>query len=132
MAQVIIGRKSLGTVYAYDVAAGATEVNNTLRALVKEFKTSVNIWVISGTHGTAKGTVSIENREPDFKAEDLDTANRTSRQIHIKDYHLLAPNTWAELSNKPSPTNVLVLGWCFSKQWFENHGAGGNDGKLKP
>lgn len=130
MAEVMINRGNLGTVYAYDAATNAAEVNDTLHNLVRQHKMDANIWVISGTHGAADGTVTAGDREPDFKAQDLDSANVTSKQIKIKDYPLLAPNVWAELRQKPAPTNVLVLAWCFSKQWYENGGAGGNARKL--
>lgn len=89
-----------------------------------------NIWVISGTHGTSSGTVDSGCKEPDFKHEDLDSANVTSKNIHIMDYHLLAPNRWKELREKSSKTNIVVLAFCYSSQWFGNDVVDGNDGKL--
>jgi hypothetical protein len=129
--EVIIDRApARPDVYCYDAPTNAVEVNATLHDIVRQFGMKKNVWVISGTHGRADGTVSPDDREVDFKAEDLDAANKTSKQIHIWDYHLLAPNRWAELRNKPGGTNVIVLAFCYSQQWFLNPGPGGNDGKL--
>ena len=131
MAQVLIKRSPVGSdVYCYDQPTDADEVNATLHEIVKAYGMTRNIWVISGTHGCANGTVHAGCVEPDFRKEDLDTASVTSKQIHIKDYHLLSPNTWTELRQKSGATNVLVLAFCYSKQWFENHGNSGNYGKL--
>lgn len=131
MAQIIIPRSpAKSDVYCYNDPTDAAEVNTTLHDLIRQHKTSRNIWVISGTHGAANGTVTSAFAEPDFKKEDLDTANTTSKQIHIKDYHLLSTNTWKALREKPGGTNILVLAFCYSQQWFLNNAPNGNDGKL--
>jgi len=131
MAQVIIQRAPAAPdVYCYDKTTDAAEVNATLHEIVSKYRETRNVWVISGTHGCDNGTVVQDCKHPDFKDEDRDRANKTSRLIHIKEYHLIAPNVWAELSKKPGQTNVLVLAFCFSSQWFKNKAAGGNDGKL--
>ncbi|HND09799.1 MAG TPA: hypothetical protein PKO07_15165 [Pseudomonadota bacterium] len=131
MAQVIVPRApDAPDVYCYNTPTDADEVNATLHDLVRTNKMSKNIWVISGTHGMANGTVDAACRETDFKSEDLDSANGTSKQIHIKDYHLLSSNTWKTLREKAGATNILVLAFCYSEQWFWNSGVGGNDGKL--
>lgn len=131
MAQVIVHRAPRQPdVYCYNAVTDATEVNQTLHALVKQLATTKNIWVISGTHGTSAGTVSPGDAESDFKKEDMDTASVTSRNIRIKDYPLMSANTWREIRDKRGDRNVIVLAFCFSHQWFNNSGPGGNQGKL--
>lgn len=130
MAEVIIQRPPDGDAYCYDSTTNGHEVNRTLHDIVRQFGMTKNIWVISGTHGRSDGTVALAGHVPDFRAEDLDTANQTSKQIKVWDYHLIAPNRWAELRDKPAATNVIVLAFCYSQQWFLNPGPGGNDGKL--
>lgn len=129
MAEKTVNRGSKASVRCYDSQTTASEVNTTLHALVRDHRMEINIWVISGTHGQKNGTVTADDRLKDFKEEDLNTANKTSKQIHIKDYHLLSPNTWKELDGKPSKT-VLVLAWCYSHQWLGNGNHDGNNGKL--
>jgi hypothetical protein len=131
MAEVVVRRApKKPDVYCYNEVTDADEVNATLHALVKQLATTKNIWVVSGTHGTAAGTVSAADAEADFKKEDLDSASVTSRNIKIKNYPLLSTNTWKELREKKGETNTIVLAFCFSSQWFNNSGPGGNDGKL--
>jgi hypothetical protein len=132
MAQQIIHRieQKKADVFCYNAVTTAKEVNTTLHDIVKKLGPTKNIWVISGTHGTAAGTVDAGCAQKDFKDQDRDSANVTSRLIHVKDYHLLAPNVWKELSGKPGETNVMVLAWCFSYQWFSNTSDNGNNGKL--
>ncbi len=132
MAQQIIHRatQKKSDVYCYNEVTNADEVNKTLHAIVKEFGPAKNVWVISGTHGTTAGTVDPGCVQKDFKDEDRDSGSKTSRLIHVKEYHLLAPNVWKELREKPFATNVLVLAWCFSHQWFSNPSENGNSGKL--
>ena len=131
MAQVIIQRAPAAPdVYCYDKPTNAAEVNTTLHEIVSKYRETRSIYVISGTHGCADGTVVPNCKEPDFKYEDLNSANKTSRLIHIRDYHQTAPNRWAELRQHPGQTGVLVLAFCFSSQWFNNKAPGGNDGKL--
>ena len=90
----------------------------------------MNVWVVSGTHGTNAGTVDPTCKHTDFKREDVDSANVTSKNIHILDYHLMGKNRWAELAGKPGATNTIVLAFCFSYQWFNNVAPMGNNGKL--
>ncbi len=132
MAQQIIHRmkQKKTDVYCYDAVTNKSEVNNTLHDIVKQLGPAKNIWVISGTHGMAAGTVDASCAEKDFRDQDRDSANVTNRLIHIKDYHLLAPNVWKELRDKPGEANVLVLAWCFSYQWFSNTSDNGNKDKL--
>jgi hypothetical protein len=130
MAVVVIDRNPASSIYCYNAVTGADEVNGTLHHLVRELGMNANIWVVSGTHGRKDGTVTDKDHAPDFRKEDLDAANKTSKQIKVWDYHLLAPNRWAELRRKPAGTNVIVLAFCYSQQWFNNPGPGGNDGKL--
>ena len=97
MAQVIIQRAPAAPdVYCYDKPTNAAEVNTTLHEIVSKYRETRSIYVISGTHGCADGTVVPNCKEPDFKYEDLNSANKTSRLIHIRDYHQTAPNRWAE------------------------------------
>ena len=131
MAEVVVHRApKLPDVYCYNAVTDADEVNLTLHRLIKQLATTKNIWVVSGTHGTAAGTVSAGDAEVDFKQEDIDSANVTSRNIHIKNYHLLSTNTWKALRDKRGDTNVLVLAFCFSSQWFNNTAPSGNGNKL--
>jgi hypothetical protein len=117
-------------IYCYDDVTDKDEVFDTLRDLVKTHKMAKNIYVISGTHGSSNGTVDATDKDVSFKKEDLDSAKITSSNINIRDYHQTAPNRWKELSQKPGATNIIVLAFCYSRQWFENNGVGGNDGKL--
>ncbi|GDY28164.1 hypothetical protein AHAT_40540 [Agarivorans sp. Toyoura001] len=117
-------------IYCYDDETEAVEVNETLHNIIREFNTRMNVWVITGTHGNVNGEVEPEYKDKDFKKEDLDSANVTSKNIHIMDYHLLAPNRWEALKNKPAATNVAVLAFCYSSQWLENDDILGNNNKL--
>lgn len=119
-------------VYAYDAPTDQAEVFGTLRRLVAEDArsgTHRQIYVVTGTHGRSDGTVTGDCAEIRFKAEDLDSARITRTHIHIRDYHLTAPNRWREL-NERGINSVIVLAWCYSHQWTRNPGPGGNDGKL--
>ena len=131
MTQQIIARApARSDVYCYDNTTIASEVNKTLHDIVAQYKMTANVWVISGTHGTSAGTVDPTCREIDFKKEDVSAANLTSKNIKILDYHLMAPNRWAELKAKPGGTNIIVLAFCYSQQWFHNVAPLGNNGKL--
>jgi hypothetical protein len=132
MAQKIIQRApDKSDIYCYDNITNADEVNVTLHEIVKQFQTKKNIWVVSGTHGNTNGTVTGDCKEQDFKKEDLSSADVTSKNIFIKNYHGLAPNNWKELSGKAGSTNIIVLAFCFSYQWFNNEtSADGNNGRL--
>ena len=131
MTQQLIARApAKPDVYCYDNVTDADEVNQTLHAIVKQYKQTCNVWVISGTHGTSAGTVDPMCKETDFKREDVSSANVTSKSIKILDYHLMAPNRWAEVAGKPGATNVIVLAFCYSQQWFNNLAPLGNSGKL--
>ena len=131
MTQQIIARApAKPDVYCYDTVTNATEVNKTLHDIVKQYKLACNVWVISGTHGTSAGTVDPTCAEKDFKKEDVDSANVTSKNIKILDYHLLSANRWAEIAGKAGATNVIVLAFCYSQQWFNNVAPQGNNGKL--
>ena len=131
MAQIIIARApAKSDVYCYDTPTDATEVNQTLHDIVAQYKMTANVWVISGTHGTSAGTVDPTCKELDFKKEDVSSANITCKNIKILDYHLLAPNRWAELKGKAGKTNIIVLAFCYSQQWFNNVAPLGNNGKL--
>ncbi|WP_024890342.1 hypothetical protein [Luteimonas huabeiensis] len=120
------------SVYAYDAPTDQAEVFRTLRRLVAEDAnagTHRQIYVVTGTHGNPDGTVTGDCAEIRFKAEDLDSARITRSHIHIRDYHLTAPNRWRELDER-GPNAVIVLAWCYSHQWTRNPGPDGNDGKL--
>lgn len=131
MTQIIIQRDNdLMPVYCYDSETDANEVNETLHQIVKKYGMTKNIWVVSGTHGMNTGEVTVDCKAVDFKYEDLDSARVTSKNIHIKNYHQLCDNTWRELREKPGATNILVLAFCYSQQWFNNSSAQGNNGKL--
>ncbi len=131
MTQQLIARApAKADVYCYDDETDADEVNQTLHDIVKQYKLKMNVWVISGTHGTDVGTVDPTCKEIDFKREDMSTANVTSKNIKILDYHLMGGNRWAEISGKAGATNIIVLAFCFSQQWFNNVAPLGNNGKL--
>jgi hypothetical protein len=117
-------------IYCYDAPTNADQVNVTLHDIVVRYGMQKSIWVIAGTHGEADGTVTLVSGQKDFREEDLDTAYRTSTQIKILDYHLLAPSHWQEIRENPGGSNVIVLAFGYSEQWFLNNGPGGNDGKL--
>jgi hypothetical protein len=116
-------------IYSYDSPTDKTQVFQTLRRLVAEdaqARRTRQIFVISGTHGAADGTVTPDCADVSFKVEDLDSASITRTNINIRDYHQTAPNRWQELSNK-GQNAVLVLAWCFSTQWLSNNTANGNN-----
>jgi len=117
-------------VYCYDDVTDADEVNETMHDIIRRFRTKKNIWVISGTHGTDAGTVDPTCKEKDFRKEDIDSANVTSKNIHIMDYHMLAPNRWAALKSKSGENNIVILAFCYSSLWFDNATLLGNNGKL--
>jgi NAD-dependent SIR2 family protein deacetylase len=131
MTQQIIARAPRRPdVYCYDDVTDADEVNRTLHDIVRQYKQTCNVWIVSGTHGTAAGTVDPLCKETDFKKQDVSSANVTSKNIKILDYHLLSPNRWADVAGKAGATNVIVLAFCYSQQWFNNLAPLGNNGKL--
>ena len=87
------------------------------------------VYVVSGTHGSANGTVSWTSADIKFRDEDLDSARITRTNINIRDYHQTATTRWKELSDKGENV-VIVLAWCFSHQWTTNATAEGNNGKI--
>ncbi len=124
--------KAKATIYSYDAVTNQAEVFETLRKVVTEDAKSGKkriIYVITGTHGAAAGTVTAANADIKFRDEDLDSARITRTNINIRDYHQTAPNRWKELSDKGENV-VLVLAWCFSHQWTTNATADGNNGKI--
>jgi hypothetical protein len=50
-------------------------------------------------------------------------------QRQVRNYHLLTPHRWKELSQKEEDA-VMLLAWCFSYQWLHNNTQSGNDGKI--
>ena len=124
--------KAGATIVSYDATTNKDEVFQTLRGLVAEDARTGRtrqIFVITGTHGAADGTVTNGDADVSFKQEDLDSARITRTNINIRDYHQTAPNRWKELSDKGSNA-VLVLAWCFSNQWLSNTTANGNNNKI--
>lgn len=132
MAQVLEKRAGKPDVYCYDTTTDMPEVMATLRSIVLQHGQKVNIYVISGTHGAADGTVQAAFAEIRFKEEDRSTANRISSRISIFDYHLLAPKRWEEMRSKPATTSKFILAFCYSQQWFKNLKPNGNQDKLWP
>jgi len=131
MTQQIIARApAKADVYCYDNVTDANEVNQTLHDIVRQYKLKCNVWVVSGTHGTSAGTVDPTCKEIDFKKEDVSSANVTSKNIKILDYHMLSSNRWAEVADKTGATNVIVLAFCYSQQWFNSVAPQGNNGRL--
>jgi hypothetical protein len=89
----------------------------TIRSAVS---TTMQIWVITGTHGWHDGTAGGAGQlHFAFKSEDLSTANITSRLVHINQYSHSA-HTWTSWKGKLDhpQTNCIVLAWCFSYLWL--------------
>jgi hypothetical protein len=107
-------------VHCFDMPTDQSEVSGVLHDLVRFHGSSRNIWVISGTHGKADGTVDASCAHADFKYEDRETASVTSRLIHSLDYHQLSGRRWSDLQTK-GDKNIIVLAWCYSYQWFQKN-----------
>lgn len=124
--------KAGAQIVSYDNKTNAKEVFDTIQRLVSEDaknKSTRVIYIVSGTHGTASGTVDASCKEIAFKDEDLKSAGITRTNINVRDYTLTSSNKWAELNGK-GKNNVIVLGFCYSLQWLSNTSADGNNGKI--
>jgi len=51
-------------VYAYDVESDANEVDQSLLDIFAQYKMKMNVWVISGTHGTHAAAIVATARRP--------------------------------------------------------------------
>lgn len=124
--------KAGAEVISFDNVTNDKEVFDVLRKVVKNDalnKTPRIINVISGTHGAPNGTVTGTCKEINFKIQDLNSANITSKNINIRDYHDMAANRWKALSDQGKNV-VHVLAWCYSNQWTTNKSTDGNSGKV--
>jgi hypothetical protein len=127
----IIGKTTKGAIlHCYNTPTNLDEVKASLRAITLQFKQTKIISVVTGTHGDASGCVLPSYKEGNFKTEDLATASTTNSKITLLQYQLLSGNSWKKLRDRNAATHVVVLAFCFSEQWFLNHGPNGNDGKI--
>jgi len=85
------------------------------------------VWILSGTHGTAKGDLV---REKDFFYEDKDLEGQIYKSVNVfgftaDDGHI-AKNRWNEYTGK---SGVVILAWCYSEQsrtgWMKKAGLTG-------
>ena len=116
------------TLVTFNSPTSKSEVNEVIHDLVKddaESGVTRQIYIISGTHGDSSGAVVPGYKEPDFKAEDIDSSNKTRSNINTRDYHQTAKNRWAELDGKGDKA-VIILAWCYSNQWLTNTTPNGN------
>lgn len=104
-------------VHCFNTTTNQVEVSYVLHDLVYRYRETKQIWVVSGTHGMADGTVDASCHHPDFKYEDRDISRVTSRLINAVDFHHLSERRWDLMQHK----NVLVLAWCYSEQWFQKN-----------
>jgi hypothetical protein len=116
--------------HSFNAVTDKTEVNAVLKAVIKANLRTKDVYVITGTHGAADGTVHPEFKELDFREDDLESANRTSSKIHVLKYQTMSPATWKQIHDRAAGSTAVVLAWCFSNQWLANHTANGNNGKL--
>jgi hypothetical protein len=124
--EVMVASKAGAAVYTYSTPTDATEVAATIRKVVKEDvnnKKVRQIYVISGTHGAADGSIGCKDFT--FKKEDKALADVTRTNVNVRDYNAMSGASWKELSDR-SGSAVIVLAWCYSNQWLSNTSADGN------